>query len=361
MEKSIFRYILKHSLQHQIIITVLAGASFPFLYAFYEVPKIIINQAIQGKKVHFPLDLWGIASVSRIQYLYLLCVLLFVLIVINQAFKYWMNTYQRKTGERMLRRIRYDLYIRILRFPLPTFRRMSQGEVIPMITSEVEPLGGYVGDAIALPAFQGGQLLTILFFLLVQNPIMALAATALYPLQMYLIPKLQRSVNQLGKQRVKLVRKLSERISESMQGIQELHTHDTTKYELADFSTRLGAIYWIRAKIFDQKFMIKFLNNSIQQLGPLAFFSIGGYLVIRGSLDIGTLLAAIAAHKDLAAPWKELLNYYQMKEDARIKYEQVVSQFEPPGMRDEKLLLDEPEKIDPITGEIRGSSLSLHD
>lgn len=361
MEKSIFRYIIKHSLRHQIIITLLSVSSFPFLYAFYEVPKTIVNQGIQGKKVEYPYDLFGIVSLTQVQFLYVLCGVLLALIVINQAFKYWMNIYQRKTGERMLRRLRYDLYSRVLRFPLPTFKRMSQGEVIPMITAEVEPLGGYVGDAVALPIFQGGQLLTILFFLLIQNWVMALAATALYPLQLYLIPKLQRNVNQLGKQRVKLVRKVSERISESMQGVQEIHTHDTAKLELADFSTRLGAIYWIRAKIYDQKFMIKFLNNSIQQLGPLFFYSIGGYLVIKGSLDLGTLLAAIAAHKDLAAPWKELLNYYQMKEDARIKYEQVVSQFEPVGMRDEALLLSEPEQITSLDGDLRVSGLGLSD
>ena len=199
MEKSIFRYIIKHSLRHQVIITALSIASFPFLYAFYEVPKTIVNQGIQAKKIHYPYDVFGLFSLSQIQLLYLLCGALLLLIVVNQAFKYWMNIYQRKTGERMLRRLRYDLYIRVLRFPLPTFKRMSQGEVIPMITAEVEPLGGYVGDAIALPIFQGGQLLTILFFLLIQNWIMAVAATALYPLQLYLIPKLQRSVNQLGK------------------------------------------------------------------------------------------------------------------------------------------------------------------
>ena len=61
---------------------------------------------------------------------------------------------------RMLRRLRYMLYARILRFPLPQFRKVSQGELIPMITAEVEPLGGFIGDAFALPALQGGLLLT---------------------------------------------------------------------------------------------------------------------------------------------------------------------------------------------------------
>ena len=41
-----------------------------------------------------------------------------------------------------------------------------------MINAEVEPLGGFIGDAFALPAFQGGTLLTILIFMFVQDPVL---------------------------------------------------------------------------------------------------------------------------------------------------------------------------------------------
>ena len=105
--------------------------------------------------------------------------------------------------------------------------------------------------------------------------------------------------------------------------MQEIRGHDTSAYERAAMSAGLGDIYVVRLRIFIWKFVIKFLNNSINHLGPFCFYSIGGYFVIQGRLEIGTLMAAIAAHKDLGAPWKELLNYYQRREDARIKYEQV--------------------------------------
>ncbi len=61
----------------------------------------------------------------------------------------------------MLRRLRYQLYEHVLRFPLPHFRKVSQGELVQMINAETEALGGFVGDALAVPAFQGGTLLTI--------------------------------------------------------------------------------------------------------------------------------------------------------------------------------------------------------
>ena len=358
MEPGIFKYILRYSLRQQVTLTIFAAVSFPFLYAFYEVPKAIVNGAILGRAE--PYSLFG-NDLSQTTYLFVMCGLFLALVVINQAFKYIINVYKGLIGERMLRRLRYDLYSRVLRFPLPTFRKMSQGEIIPMITQEVEPLGGFVGDAYSLPAFQGGQLMIILAFLFVQNPVMAAAAVALYPLQLYIIPKLQMRVNQLGKQRVQLVRRLSDRIGETVQGVQEIHAHDTSNLARAEFSHRLGNIFDVRYQIYRQKFVIKFLNNFIQQLGPFFFYSIGGYLVIDGQLEIGTLMAAIAAHKDLAAPWKELLRYYQMMEDARIKYDQVVSQFAPPGMRDESYQAPGEADVERLTGELATANLTLTD
>ena len=281
--------------------------------------------------------------------------------LVNQSFKYVINVYKGITAERMLRRLRFDLYSRVLRFPLPTFRKVSQGEIIPMITAEVEPLGGFVGDAFALPVFQGGTLLVILTFLFVQNWVMAAAAVALYPIQIYVIPKLQRRINKLAKTRVKMVRKLAARIGESVQGVEEIHAHDTSNLEMADISQRLGDIFHVRYSIYRKKFAVKFLNNFIQHLGPFFFYSLGGYLAISGSLDIGTLIAAIAAHKDLAAPWKELLAYYQQKEDARIKYDQVITQFQPANMRGAEFQIEEPEGPLSIGGPMVAGNLSYKD
>jgi len=358
MEPTIFRFIFRHSKKEQIFLLVLTGLSFPFLYYSLDLPKTIINQAIGGKE--FPRDLLGY-QFDQIPYLLLLSMIFLALVCINGAFKYYINVYRGQLGERMLRRLRYDLYARVLRFPLPHFRKVSQGEVIPMITAEVEPLGGFIGDSVSLPAFQGGTLLTILVFMFVQDPILGTAAIALYPIQGYIIPKLQRRVNALGKERVKAVRKLSDRIGESISGVQEIHANNTARFALANFTARLGEIYTIRYEIYRRKFFIKFLNNFIAQLTPFFFYSIGGVLVIKGDLTFGALVAVLAAYKDLSAPWKELLTYYQRKEDSRIKYDQVIEQFDTSGSLTEAQQLDEPENPVSLAGPVAVRNLGLTD
>jgi len=361
MEPSIYRFIFRYSKREQIVLLIMTGLSFPFLYYSLDLPKKIINEALGAKgKAVFPAEWLGF-SFDQLEYLWTLSGLFLVLVCINGGFKYTINVYRGRLGERMLRRLRYELYARVLRFPLSRFRRMSQGEIIPMITAEVEPLGGFIGDSISLPAFQGGTLVTILFFMFVQDPVLGLAAIALYPVQAYIIPKLQAQVNALGKERVRTVRALSDKLGESISGVQELHANDGARLMLARFAERLGRIYDIRFDIYKKKFFIKFLNNFLAQLTPFFFYSIGGYLVIKGELSIGAMVAVLAAYKDLSAPWKELLTYYQRKEDARIKYEQVIEQFDPPGVMDPALqAVDVPDMPAGPAG-FRSSNLGLVD
>ena len=356
LEPTIYRFILRHSLPQQLLLVALTILSFPFLYYSLDLPKTIINRAIGGKQ--FPQRiLWF--DLNQVPFLLFLCSLFLILVFVNGGFKYYINTCKGKLGERMLRRFRYQLYHRMLRFPLSQFSKTSSAQIIPMITSECESLGGFIGDAFVTPVFQGGTLLTIIFFMFMQDPVLGAAAIALYPLQGYLIPKLQRKVNQLGKQRVRRVREVADRVHESAAGIRDIHANDSVILQLTTFSDILGAMYSIRFEIYQRKFFVKFLNNFIAQLTPFFFYSIGGYLVISGNLSFGALVAVLAAYKDLASPWKELLDFYQIKEDSRIKYEQIVEQFQPAGMIDARLQMTEPPTFTRLKGEISVANLSL--
>ena len=356
METNLYRFIFKYSLKEQLFLLLVTGASFPFLYYSYDLPKMIVNQAINGK--NFPKDLFGMPF-DQIPYLFLLCGLFLILVCVNGGFKFYINISQGRLGERMLRRLRYELYARILRFPLPQFKKVSQGELIPMITAECEPIGGFIGEAINGSVFQFGQLVTVIVFLFVQDWKLGLAATALYPFQGWIIPRLQKKVNQLNKERVRTVRKLSERIGESVSGATEIHAHNAARHKLSEFSDRLATIFDIRFDIYNRKFFVKFLNNFISQLTPFFFFMIGGYLVINGEMSSGALIGALIAYKDMSAPWKELLTYYQQKEDVRIKYEQVVEQFVPAGAMAQDIQLAEPEIIPPLNGDLVASNVGL--
>jgi ABC-type multidrug transport system fused ATPase/permease subunit len=358
IDRTVYGFILRHSRREQILLVVLTLASFPLLYLSLELPKTIVNHAIGGDgEPHRVLGL----ELNQIEYLAALSFAFLALVVANGAFKYVINVMKGRLGERMLRRLRFHLYERTLRFPLPHFNRVSAGEIIAMITAELEPVAGFIGDSFALPISQAGTLLTIFGFMFVQDPLLGAAAVSLYPVQGWVIPKLQRKVRRLGRRRVRRVRRLAERIGESIAARVDIRANAYQAYQLAEMSGRLGAIYDIRYEIYRRKFFIKFLNNFLNQLTPFFFYLIGGYLVITGRISLGALVAILAAYKDLTGPWKELLDFYQDQQDVAIKYEQVVEQFDVPDMLPPFRIEEFARPADPLRGDVTAAGLTYRD
>ncbi|MEM8989322.1 MAG: ABC transporter transmembrane domain-containing protein [Pseudomonadota bacterium] len=325
MEPSFIRFVWRHSRREQIGILLLTVLSFPLVYISLEIPKIIVNEAISGSD--FPRDLLGL-SLEQVPYLLFLCAAFLSMVVAINAIKWFMNVSVGMTGERMLRRLRFTLLQQVMRFRMKRFRTVKPGEVIQSLLGEIEPLGGFIGEVIATPAFQGGLLVVYCTFIFMQDVFLGLAAISLYPLQAFLIPKLQKKVIRLNKKRAGNTRRLADTISESVGQIADIHTNDTARWHMAQVSGRLHTNTLIRMDIFKRKFTIKFINNFLNQLTPFFFYSIGGYLVIQGRLDFGSLVAVLAAYKDLAAPWRALLTYVQNYSDLSSRYRFVIEHFE---------------------------------
>ncbi|MFY0646491.1 ABC transporter transmembrane domain-containing protein [Sulfitobacter geojensis] len=356
MERSIFSFIWKYSRREQMALLAFTLFTFPFLYATLELPKRIINDAIGAQSE--VIDLLG-TEVSQVQFLMVLCLGYLGAVLVHGLLKMRLNTMKGVLAERMLRRFRYRLINRMMRFPSSYFQNTSQGELVSMVTSEAEPMGGLMGDAVAQPVFQAGQMLIIVVFLFLQSVWFGLAGVALIPLQAWLIPRLQRQINLLNKERIKEVRQFASEIGETAAGITDLRTNGGWRYRLAAFTDRLGRLFDVRFRIYQKKFFMKFLNNFITQLTPFFFYAVGGYLAIKGEITVGALVAALAAYKDLSNPWKELLLYYNQTQDMALRWEVVNERFAPSHMIDKDLFEGEADEIPHLHGDIELANVSV--
>ncbi|MCA0340968.1 MAG: ABC transporter ATP-binding protein, partial [Proteobacteria bacterium] len=187
MEKSLARYIWVHTRPQQLAILLIVALSMIPYYLAFDLPKQIVNGPIQGTGFEQPgntqlfmpiafdlpffghVELFAGLPLERMPSLLALSLTFLVLVIINGLFKYFINTYKGRLGERLLRRIRYELVDRILRFPPRYFKHIKAGEVSSMVKDEVEPLGGFTADAFVQPALLGGQALTALIFIFIQH------------------------------------------------------------------------------------------------------------------------------------------------------------------------------------------------
>ena len=109
MEKSLFRYIWTHSKRDQLFICFVVLLSQPFYFISLDLPRQIVNQAIQGEafkdgnvtapflRLHFELPQWlGGGSLhlfdgfelGRVGLLFGLSSLFLFFVIVNNGFKY---------------------------------------------------------------------------------------------------------------------------------------------------------------------------------------------------------------------------------------------------------------------------------
>ncbi|MGI9500108.1 MAG: hypothetical protein ACR2P3_08720, partial [Geminicoccaceae bacterium] len=87
MDRSIFRYILRHSKTAQLTILAMTVVSFPVFYYSLDLPKTIINDAMSNSAGGTILGV----RLDQVGYLFTLCGIFLVLVLINGGFKYVIN------------------------------------------------------------------------------------------------------------------------------------------------------------------------------------------------------------------------------------------------------------------------------
>jgi ABC-type multidrug transport system fused ATPase/permease subunit len=313
VKRSIFSWIIPGNGKLQIFIVILIAFTVVTRVLPLEMQKRIINRAI---------------SLNDLQLLYMYCALYLGAVVLSQGLKYAVNVLQTLISQRVLTRMREDLYHHILTLPLSFFRRTQPGLVVSALVSELVSAGEYAGMAIAMPLINILTLLAFAGYLFYLNWILALICIGLYPIILVLVPVLQRKANKANRTRVDITRDVADRITDTIAGIHEVHGNGSYRIENNKFDKLVRNLEKIRVKWTLYTQAVKTSNNFFTGLGPFFIFLIGGYLAMKGQLALGSLVAFLSAQEKLYDPWRELIGFYQLYQDARVRYDKVMGYFD---------------------------------
>ena len=278
-----------------------------------EMQKRIVNEAIRF---------------GEIQLLFLYCGLYLAAVLSATGLKYLISVLQNLIGERALADMRKALYHHILTLPLNFFRKTQPGLVVSSLVTELASAGSFVGMAIGVPVASVLTLFAFAGYLIWLNPLLAGISLSIYPLVLILLPRLQQQANKANKRRVDTTRTLSGKIGEAISGIHEIQGNGSYRIENRRYDKMIDKLYKIRITWNLYKFSVKSVNNFFNNLSPFLVFIVGGYLAIKGRLDLGALVAFISAQEKIYDPWKELVEFYQVYQDASVRYKRTMEYFD---------------------------------
>lgn len=222
--------------------------------------------------------------------------------------KLGLNIYRGWVNESAVRWLRHRILAQA-NTPSPVSADL-RGVDISLILAESDPVGSFVGVSISEPLLQGGILVSIFTYLAVLNPLMALVAIILFVPQIIFVPLMQRWINTRVRDRITTLRE----VGIGMVPVGELASTDGAQ------SWRIERIFTLNMSVYRLKFIMNFMMNYMYHLCIASVLAIGGYYVIHGQTEIGTIIAFISGLNRINDPWGDLVNWYRDLKVTETKY-----------------------------------------
>ena len=246
-------------------------------------------------------------------------------------------------------RFRKDIAAKINRLPLKYFDKMSQGEVLSRVTNDVDTISTTLNQSLSQIVTSITSVIGILIMMLTISLTMTLIALTLVPLSLVLI----RFVVSLSH---KYFRQQQEYLGHINGHVEEMYgAHPIVKafnYEkpsmdtFENFNSTLFSSAW-KSQFLSTLIMpaMRFISN----LGYVAVSILGGYLVIRKTLDIGNIQAFIMYMRSFQEPLMQIANISNVLQQTAAAAERV---FEFLGEQEEKQDVADVKNGQPVFGQV---------
>lgn len=295
MPDGLYKFVMAMTWRQQIPLCLLTFLVFPLTLAPLELQRRLINDAIGGVDFDLLLRLGG---------LYLAVVL------VQGVLKYLRNVYLERVGQGLGRRLRRRIV------DSETFgAEMAEGTKQSLIASEAEAVGGFAAESLAFPLLQLGVVLSIAGYMLIVDPLVAAVALVFFVPSIVLMVILQPKLNRLTGHKTEAQRELGEAVLEDGRAADDADEAVSTKIDRL-----IDQMYGLKIKIALLKYGLKFANNLLGHLGPLSVLVVGGWLVIDGQTELGTIVAFISGYDKMSAPARDLLNFYRRLSMMKVQY-----------------------------------------
>jgi ABC-type bacteriocin/lantibiotic exporter with double-glycine peptidase domain len=306
MVKDLYRYIWKVSARDQVVLSLLAIAIFLLEMVPLELQRRIVNGAVERRDF---------------QFIGLLCLVYVVVVAAQGGLKLAMNVYRGSVTEAANQRLRMQMNAPAPDAPAAAAAAGGEGVKISIIVSEVESVGGFVGSSFSEPMLSGGILLSVLGYMIFTQPLMALIALVIFCPQLLFIPFLQDAINLRTKRRIQTMRALSVDIVNEAAEREGTRTHET-------FRRRIANVYRLNMEIFRRKFGMNFLMNLLYHLGIIGILAVGGWLVLQGKTEVGTIVAFISGLSRMNDPWNDLVDFFRNLTNTDLKFQMIAAEID---------------------------------
>jgi ABC-type bacteriocin/lantibiotic exporter with double-glycine peptidase domain len=295
MPRTIADYVLRYTGRHQLGLVALSIAVFLLSAVPLELQRRIINAIVEHG--NFTTVLWLAAAYAGVA-------------LAEQSLKLALNVYRGWVAEDAVRTLRTAIG-EGAEAAGSADSAVDTGTEIAMLLEEVEPIGGFTGISVSEPVLQGGILVSVVGYMLFLDGALALLGLAFFVPQLVFVPLLQGAINRRAQSRILTKRGMGGGVIEAA---------GTVGRGWGWSRAPIQRVFRLNMGIYKLKFTMNLLMNLMHHFSVAAALGFGGWLVLQGRIEIGTVVAIVGGLGKLNDPWGDLVNWFRELSVVGVKY-----------------------------------------
>ena len=276
-------------------------------------------------------------------------ILLLTLYGVSALFSFVQGLVMTSISQKVSFRMRKEMSEKINRLPMNYYDTKTHGEVLSRITNDVDTLGQSLNQSITQMITSVTTIVGVFIMMLSISPLMTVLAVLILPVSMTMISFIIKRSQKFFRQQQEYLGHINGQVEENYSGHTVIKVFNREEEVLREFNETNGMLYQSAWKSQFFSGMMQPVMQFVGNLGYVAVAIVGGFLTIRGTIEVGDIQSFIQYVKNFTQPITQMAQVSNMLQSTAAAAERVFEFLEEP---EEDQTVENPSSIADIQGNV---------
>ena len=252
------------------------------------------------------------------------------LYVLSAVFSFIQGFMMTTVSQKLTYKLRNDLIIKINKLPMRFFDKRTNGEVLSIITNDIDMLSQNLNQSITQIITAICTIIGILVMMLSISGTMTLISLIILPISAFLVKKIVGKSQKYFTAQQEYLGHVNGQVEEAYSGYTVIKAFNGEEDTLKEFRKANEELYNSAWKSQFLSGLMHPIMNFIGNVGYVGVAIVGGYLAIQGKITVGNIQSFIQYNKQFTQPINQIAQISSMLQAMIASAERVFEFLEQP-------------------------------
>ena len=274
---------------------------------------------------------------------------LLCLYVASAVFSFIQGYIMTGISQKITYRMRKDISEKIHRMPMNYFDKVTHGEVLSRVTNDVDTLSQSLNQSATQLITSTTTLIGVLIMMLSISPLMTVVALLILPISLTLISMIVKRSQKFFRDQQNYLGHVNGQVEEVYGGHNIVKAFNKEEDVIRTFNETNDILYQSAWKSQFLSGMMMPIMQFVGNLGYVGVSILGGYLAIKGSIEVGDIQSFIQYVRNFTQPIQQIAQVANMLQSTAAASERV---FEFLEEEEEVQTVEHPVSIEGLNGNV---------